>query len=42
MKKIPINELLPGDIVNIVDGASFTSIKEEEDKDTKVIWYYHY
>jgi len=34
-KKIPTNELLPGDIVSVVDGASVTSIKEEEDKDTK-------
>lgn len=37
MKKIPIKELLPGDIVNVFDGASFTRIKEEEDKDPKVI-----
>jgi magnesium-transporting ATPase (P-type) len=34
-KKIPSSELLPGDIVSVVDGSSVTSIKEEEDQDTK-------
>ncbi len=34
-KKIPSSELLPGDIVSVVDGASVMSIKEEEDQDTK-------
>ena len=34
-KKIPSSELLPGDIVSVVNGSSVTSIKEEEDQDTK-------
>ena len=34
-KKIPSSELLPGDIVSVVSGDSVTSIKEEEDQDTK-------
>ena len=34
-KKITSRELLPGDIVSVVDGSSVTSIKEEEDQDTK-------
>ena len=34
-KKIPSNELLPGDIVSVIDGASVNSIKEEEDVEMK-------
>ena len=34
-KKIPSSELLPGDIVSVVDGSSVTSIKEEEDQEMK-------
>ena len=34
-KKIPSNELLPGDIVSVIDGASVKCIKVEEDKDKK-------
>ena len=34
-KKIPSSELLPGDIVSVIDGSSVTSIKEEEDQETK-------
>ena len=33
--KIPSNELVPGDIVSVIDGASVVSIKSEEDKETK-------
>ena len=33
--EIPSNELLPGDIVSVIDGACVTSIKDEEDKDKK-------
>ena len=34
-QEIPSNELLPGDIVNVIDGASVRVIKKEEDKETK-------
>ena len=34
-KKIPSNELLPGDIVSVIDGSSVSSIKEEEDIEIK-------
>jgi len=34
-KKIPSSELLPGDIVSVVDGNSYEEVKEEEDEDTK-------
>ena len=33
-KEIPSSELLPGDIVSVIDGASLRNVKEE-DKDTK-------
>ena len=33
--EIPSNELLPGDIVSLIDGASVESINDEEDKDAK-------
>jgi len=33
--EIPSNEIIPGDIVSVIDGASVKSIKGEEDKDTK-------
>ena len=34
-KKILSSELLPGDIVSVVSGDSVTTVKEEEDQDTK-------
>ena len=34
-EEIPSNELLPGDIVNVIDGASVRAIKKEEDKESK-------
>ena len=34
-EEIPSNELLPGDIVNVIDGASVRVIKKEEDKESK-------
>ena len=39
-KKIPSNELLPGDIVSVIDGSSVSSIKEEEDIEIKKILFY--
>ncbi len=33
--KIPSSELLPGDIVSVIDGASVVNINEEEDDETK-------
>ena len=34
-QEIPSNELLPGDIVSVIDGASVVSIKGDEEKDAK-------
>ena len=34
-KEIPSNELVPGDIVSVIDGASVKCIKKEQDKETK-------
>ena len=34
-KKIPSSELIPGDIVSVLDGNNYESIKEPEDEDTK-------
>lgn len=33
--KIPSNELLPGDIVSVVEGSNYEAVQEEEDDETK-------
>ena len=33
--KIPSNELLPGDVVSVVDGSNYETVEEEEDEETK-------